>query len=80
MGAGFSSGHKTKWSRGPRKGAMQKHQMFGLEMQCEQRLKPGPFTSTTNIKITTSKAWGVGGAYKVKAREKNPSGEVWLDI
>jgi hypothetical protein len=22
----------------------------------------------------------VGGAYKVKAREKNPSGEVWLDI
>lgn len=35
MGAGFSAGHKTKWSCGPWKGAMQKHQMFGrLAWKC----------------------------------------------
>lgn len=60
MGAGFSAGHKTKWREG-NDAETSNVWPFGLEMQCEQGLKSGPFTSTTNIKITTSKAFPEGG-------------------
>lgn len=43
---------------------------FGLEMLSEQGLKLGPFTSTTNPKTATSKAFQ-GGKYKVKIKKKN---------